>query len=654
MNTSERRPGTGRLLSSVAVVLPGLLVLWLAVVTCRQAIVSPPSFDGAMNLEVASSIAQGEGYRRTYADRQPFPHEIQTGAPYLLPAAAVFATFGIGIAQAQVVNIAFFLALLVAAGYLARQTGGNVLGLLAACTVAITPGMAEFGFNGYGEIPALVWVLAATAVFHRRPQARPVLAAGATGLLLALAVLTKTVMLIGAGAVVLCIAVELLLARTDPPRERARQCAALVAAGLLPLVVMEVARAIALGGPGAWRAWWSEEASAIFKQAGVQPTLAEPAGGLLSKLGTHLALLSDDYGHAAWLTGAWLVLVGLAWLVTLLWPRRQPGKWSTLAILSSAVIYLLWWLLITPTAKAWHRRILDGMIFADLGVMMFAGLCLGGLRHDAIGNPKRWLAAGVALVLPLASLLQGIGARTPPQAADPALLALARRVHALPADAYIFAVGWYSAPRVGLLSERRVLDFNDVPVSRLEAGRPIYFIQAPADGTDYLQQVRSLYGLADPGDGYALLHASRLEPVPLAAAGAPVRRRIVAADDYPYMRGFNQSEGANGRWLADDNLILLTPHAGDRLEIRTYVPPASYRYAGAPQVIVSFDRCPAGTQTASPGFSTLAFAIPPACHVEPGSPVNVRIEVDNLLATPVTQDARALSILGKEIGFFSP
>ncbi|UGB37567.1 hypothetical protein [Frateuria soli] len=649
---SKRLLDTRKLLFLTPAVLLGLLLFSLVIVACSQALDRAPSFDGAMNLEVASSIANGDGYRRTYADRQPFPHEIQTGAPYVLPAAAVFAAFGVGIAQAQVVNIGFFLALVAASWYLAKQIGGGTLGWLAACTVVVTPGMAQFGFNGYGEVPALVWVLAATAIFHRRPS-RPWLATSVAGLLLALAVLTKTVMLIGAGAVGICIVLELLLARPGPPMERWRQLAALVAAGMLALAAMEAARATALGGAREWKAWWAQEAGAIFQQAGVRPGFADTVGSLLAKFSTHLALLSGDYGRATWLTGAWLVLVGLAWIAAMLWPRHQPGKWSTLAILSTAMVYLGWWLLVTPTAKAWHRRILDGMICADLGMVMFAGLCLGGLWQSTGVRLKRLLAAGIVLALPLVSVLNGIRAWTSSQAApdDLALLAMAKRVHALPADAYLFGIGWYSAPRVGLLSERNLLDFNDIPVSRLKAGRPVYFIQAPADGTDYLQGVRLMYGLSAPAGGYALLHASRLEPVPLVAGGAPVRRRILAADDYPYMRGFNEPEGANGRWLTDDNLILLRPKAGDHLEIRTQVPLGAYRYPGLPGVIVSFNSCPAGKQSASPGVSTLAFAIPPACRLIPGTPVNVRIQVDNLRAIPITQDARALSILGKEIGF---
>src|SRR5690348_18444146 len=109
----------------IGIALVGLWVILLAAQTVRIGVATPPSFDGAMNLEVARSLSQGEGYRRLYADRQPFPHEIQTNAPYILPAAATFAVLGVGIAQTEFVSIAYLLASMALVALLARRSGGG-------------------------------------------------------------------------------------------------------------------------------------------------------------------------------------------------------------------------------------------------------------------------------------------------------------------------------------------------------------------------------------------------------------------------------------------------------------------------------------------------------------------------------------------------
>ncbi len=67
-----------RLVSLCLAIAFGLLLATLFARSVSIVITYPPSFDGAMNLQVASSIANGEGYRRNYASREAFPHEIQT------------------------------------------------------------------------------------------------------------------------------------------------------------------------------------------------------------------------------------------------------------------------------------------------------------------------------------------------------------------------------------------------------------------------------------------------------------------------------------------------------------------------------------------------------------------------------------------------
>jgi hypothetical protein len=53
---------TKSILSNTLLVVSSLILLWLVVGLTRYALVAPPSFDGAMNLNTAVSLIRGEGY----------------------------------------------------------------------------------------------------------------------------------------------------------------------------------------------------------------------------------------------------------------------------------------------------------------------------------------------------------------------------------------------------------------------------------------------------------------------------------------------------------------------------------------------------------------------------------------------------------------
>lgn len=676
---SSRR--TARMLSLTLSMLLGVLLVILFARSAQIAVGNPPSFDGAMNLQVAASLAVGDGYRRNYAGREVFPHEIQTGPPYILPAAAVFKLWGVGIPQAEVVNLLYLALLLALTCWLIAPVGGWPLALFGACTVVMVPGIHLFGLYGYGEIPALVWGLAAILVYFR--GAGEAWRGLAAGVMLAFAVYTKTVMLIGAGALGLCAILELLAVRRSRDHAERRRFAAFVAGGLAVIFAMEAWRGSALGGWHAWRAWWATETGNIFAQAGVKPGFGRMTHSLFEKLQVHFALLAQDYRMSLILTGVWLALVLAAFAITLF--RGGEGRrvhWATLTILLTGLVYLAWWLLVTPTVKAWHRRIIDGMVCADIGLVMVAAARLREVRVAGTGVlrraplvvllllalllPAMWLVKGAhaLLVAPVSEktcgwYMQSASdcARFNPGAGVPALQRVVRQVRGLPADAYVFAFGWYSAPRIGLFAQRHILDFHDVPVADLKLSRPVYFVQGSDTPPESLERIRALYDVTrTPDYAYALIRARSMTPAPLVAGAAPVHRHVEAADHYAYLRGFNGSEGANGRWLTDDNQVLLIPRQGDVFELTAYaVPVDKYEGHRAPNVIVSFDGCRASQQAMRPGeVNRLEFPIPARCGIVAGSPVSVRIEVDNLVDSSITHDPRALGVLAKSFGFAAP
>ena len=182
-------------------------------------------------------------------------------------------------------------------------------------------------------------------------------------------------------------------------------------------------------------------------------------------------------------------------------------------------------------------------------------------------------------------------------------------------------------------------------IGRLRQRKDLPLLVFHPDGTGIFIDHASNY-LDNPGE-------FSLSPFPLPASGGDVRRKIATSEDYEYLRGFHTPEAGNGRWLSDNNVVLLAPQSGDQFELLAYTLPATaYRDGTAPRVTVSFNGCPAGSEKPTPGrLSKISFAIPDSCGITAGTPVNVRIKIDNLVDTSKQGDKRTLSILSKELGF---
>ena len=115
---------------------------------------------------------------------------------------------------------------------------------------------------------------------------------------------------------------------------------------------------------------------------------SRPASYLLSRYArsvgqaVHFAILSKYVQLDPNLTAVWLLLPCLVCSLYVFSPRREL-KWLVLSILLCAVVYLTWWLFVTPTMKAWPRRIFNGAILINL-LLVFA--CYAGNALPVFGR----------------------------------------------------------------------------------------------------------------------------------------------------------------------------------------------------------------------------------------------------------------------------
>ena len=637
-------------LAAVGAILAARLVQW----GCTQ----PVSFDGAMNLEVARSLAEGNGYRRMYDTRPAFSPAIQTRAPYILPAAGAFAAFGVGIWQAQLTNLLYLLAFALVAFALLRRWASWRWGLLAAVVCLATPGIEDVGLNGYGEVPALTWWLFALLVLYR-PGASGPTGFGrclAAGVLIGMAVVTKTVLSIGLVATLPVLFAHELQWR---PRLRAVTVVAGVLAGTaLPLLLHEIWRSLSLAEGVQWLTWLDEEVQRVRMQAGVSTGFADTPE-LASKILAHLGVLAGNVGLPVPLLVGWLaapLLLALAMWRSL---ARSPVRPVVLTLLAFAGIYFAWWLGVTPTQKAWYRRIFDGVLVLELlGVFIVHTVWREG--REAPARTRRLIASGVCALAAVAAWLtlsvmapQGWPTDERPRA----LAANLRAIGELPADAALYGTGWYSHPTIALYAGRHVRDINKSTPATLPAQAFLLVnrvMQGAGRGGYWLQ--RYPHRVVADTDNLSII-ALTTDRVADPFAGVVDADRALgyvqfATTDYPYAFGFHRREGEGWRWARADVEVLLRYDGESDFAIDAFMPEArSYRWPHGLAIQVSLDDCDLGTVRPPEGQRGRSRLPVRQCALQAGQLVHARLRSDNVIRT---RDDRQLSVVVRGLGFEYP
>jgi hypothetical protein len=617
----------------------------------------PVSFDGAMNLEVARSLAEGHGYRRMYGDHTGFSHEIQTRAPYIVPAAGVFAAFGVGVWQAQFVNLAYLVAFAAVSFLLLRRWTSWRWGVVAAAVVLATPGIEDVGLNGYGEVPALTWWLCSLLVLYRPHDTRPVSwqRSLAAGLLIGIAIVTKTVLIIGLAATLLAFLIE-------HRRRNGRSLsliAGIAALGLgvcLPLLLHEWARAVSLGGVSDWVDWFHEEWRSINMQAGTAAGFADsPAPH--ARVFTHFRVLAKSIGVPIGLLLSWIA--GSAGLLVAALRRRGRTALSPvlLTLVFFALTYFVWWLAVTPTQKAWYRRIFDGMVVLELlGVVAGATWWMQRAR----GAPRVWQTAAACLMVFLQGSLvrAGLGAGRWETSAPGQLLAHAlAMIKDLPSDATLYGIGWFSNPAIALYSGRRTDDLADAIPSQLDSGKPAFLLVDPvahAAGVDryWLQRyANEVLSKSEDLRVHRLVAGVRRDPfesVSVDSAAVKAYADFKQAD-YPYTFGFQDREGDGWRWASASVDLLLRYQGEDTFLIDAYlIAPTEYRTGSSVGITVWINDCRLGTVNGDRA-GDMQWRMPLAmCPLHEGDIAHVRVLSDNVIDS---RDDRQMSFVARGLGF---
>jgi hypothetical protein len=562
-----------------------LAIAWLLSFLVRYALEATPSFDGAMNLNTARSFIEGHGYGFIYDVFFPFP--AQTDGPFVLPSALLMLIGGVTPLTTQGVNLAYFIGATILLVILLKCIVRTLTLALAGTLIVLqTPGLFSLGMNGLGEVPMLFWFLLALTILSDTLDAdipsRWRLAAG--GMALALCYLTKVVALILVGPAALLFAIAFVTRH----RDRAGRLLWFGAGLALPVIGWELFRFVELGGPRAYATWWRLQLWQVRQQSGASETTSLHVR-LWAKGLEHLRILADLVAVPEPLVLCFLFVPWLASLGLLLrrWRQRQFGTAFCIAACGAgAVLYFVWWLLITPTGMAWLRRILDGLLLQQVLLAIVLAVLARALWRGALSGRFGILFATVlaaALLWPETYLMERAAAFTRPLVAsdiDREQLALAEKLRELPADATLFGIGWWQAPVLALFSDRQVMNYERWDPAKIAALPHKYLVldyvaKALADKPE-LQRILaagSSHIVAD-GTGGTIYQLDEVLPY------APFTEEDRQAADlgtgfdsaiapYPHARGFLS---AKGDWVRPDSAVLFLRTDQVRLSLSVDIP----------------------------------------------------------------------------------
>lgn len=359
-------PSRRRWLFGTAAVLVVLLSLW------QLTNYPTPWYDEGSHLHVPKTLLRFGQYADYSSDGfRYYGPTIGVGPTVLLPIAAIFKVAGEGLFQARLVIVLYLWAALAAFFVLARRLGGERLAWAAAALLLGTRSVAllDYGRQVLGEVPGFFFVAAGLAVWFtawEKPGWRRLTLAG---LLLGLAVVTKSqYFIVIAPAVFAAWVLNRLYYRSAPQR-----------VFLIPGIVLGLCFAVwqvtvvLLLGPGAvaenlalYRAA-TASAAAVFS-----PDLMRRALGELLSLKTYFLVLAP-----ALVYGAGLAL-----------PRTRDGqRWGVLWLIIG--VNLAWYV---AASVSWIRYALVGLALSSLFVARFFEDLTGGFRFDWRGLWPAWRA----------------------------------------------------------------------------------------------------------------------------------------------------------------------------------------------------------------------------------------------------------------------
>jgi hypothetical protein len=436
------------------------------------------SFDGGIMAQGAQNMANHFRFATSYFlyNNNDFNPILTIGLPVVAPAAVAFKISGESFTAGLLVNAVYMIMLFLSIAYYIKYCLklGNYYILLALLLFFGTKGIFDLGFGLYGEIPMCFYIMTVFIFIHKYSTDRNRKKIFIAGVFMGLGFITKTVMLAIIPAIVSIELWDRFMIDRDNIKGKAYTGGyfVLISGIMLPVALEETYKLILLGSTGFFK-WWSGNIFGVGIHAGiVKYSGMSDTHGLILKYNRHIDLLAAQTGINRPVLTVLLYLLIFAFLGVLYYSYKylknkkpQYGETvvydkSALMIMCMTVTYFVWWLLITPTGRAWYRRIITGVIFYDI-CFVFIIYILGSLlkKYAPAGGKK---AASVLAYIVLTAfffvsvwrIVDNKNYELPlhDTAEKSNIMAAGKFIKSLPPEAQCYGFAWWQAPDISFAS----------------------------------------------------------------------------------------------------------------------------------------------------------------------------------------------------------
>lgn len=441
----------------------------------------PFSFDGAIIAQIAQNLATNLTYKTSYWN---VPFDMAAiGPTVVFPVALFFKLFSQSFESGLLINAIYIILLFLAILYYLKNCLklNNYFLLVFIIIFYCTNKLFEYGFGLYGEIPMVFYLILTLILLHKHIHQRKRNLIFWAGFVAGLGFLTKFVFLIIVPGFLFVVLWDFFIKRKEKIIKFLYSYLFFIIGFIVPNLLFELYKLVSIGFKNFITGWyWLLFGAGI--QSGVVKNVNDrikDSPDLFTKINTHIDLLAVYTGLNKFFT-VFLLLCGiLLFYLFIYFTLKQIKKKSNknlknvlnnsvLFLITVMLSYFIWWILITPTDRAWHRRIMPGII---LYVICFVVLLffIYLLLDDYFKNRKKKKMYKIILsVVGLIIILFGaynfiisenskISFKWTKEKTE--IMHAGRYITTFPADSEFFGFNWWQAPNISFASKKIFKDF---------------------------------------------------------------------------------------------------------------------------------------------------------------------------------------------------
>ncbi len=543
-----------------------------------------PSFDGAMNLQISTNLAENGKYAVNYPPNSLFDAKIQTGAPVLIPIAILMYIFGTSFPVAMVINAAYIFLLILTLDLIIKRLKIELqFFFILFILIVFTPEFWSYGFGVYGEICTLALFCLSVffMIISEENKNRKTFILFLSGMVMALAYLTKTVILIGIPAYGIMFLYKIFYKKIS-----FKEIFIWIIGFIVPIFLFEIYKFLQMGNFGVYISWWKDQIYAIMGQAGVTNTYND-TNNLFSKIIIHMGKYVDYFGIIGIISIVGL-LISFVIVIKKIVDGEQLGYEQILFI--AGFLYFVWWIGITSTEKAWSRRIINGVILLEISMIINIGSIYYNKivkNYDKFSKIKKKKISFVMVIISIITILLSVTClgNTIKNIDDEnknAIISTGTFIEELKEkepNSVFMGFGWWQAPVVAYYTEEKFENYYDLKNNNLFnfIDNNYYLV---VDFYSNALASSELQNILDTTENELVYEGKRGYKIYIINNILPYKEfseedylnvdksYFVNSDDYEYLRGFhNYESGNNLRWVSENSAILLKNDGAKYLKI---------------------------------------------------------------------------------------